>query len=118
MRTYGREFDSSGQPIGWRVVETSLDGADDFVWLTTLIQCLKLWRGESPFYSQYGIPAKPSVLQQVFPDYFVSLTQQQFAPHFASLIVARESFPTPTYRINVTTNYGVSLPTLTMGIPG
>lgn len=91
------------------MVETDSAGFNDAVMLTTLIQCLKLNLGESPFYADYGIPAKQSVVQQLFPDYDVSKTQQQFASQFASLLISKEENPTPTYRVNITTNLGSQL---------
>lgn len=103
MRTYGRV---AGR---WVVVETNAEGFDDYVWVTTLCQTLLLNLGESPFYGNYGIPAKPSVVQQVFPDYYVAVTQQQFASHFASLLVSKQQFPEPTYKVDVTTNQGVKM---------
>lgn len=111
MRTYGRIYDQDGN-YTWTVVETSEDGHNDLVWLTTLAQCLKLSPDESPFYAQYGIPAQRSIIQQILPDYYVSQTQAQFSEHFGSLLISRE--PTvlggnPTYDINVTTNQGVKL---------
>lgn len=115
MRTYGRIVPNPLFPDAkiWVVVETDANGFNDWVWLTTLIQCLKLNLGESPFFGNYGIPAKPSVVQQVYPDYYVAVTQQQFAPHFASLIISKvnrtddKGRPEPTYNINVVTNFGV-----------
>lgn len=114
MRTYGRVPVDPNVPGGsqkWVVVTTDANGYDDAVWLTTLAQALKLNLGESPFYADYGIPAKPSVVQQVFPDFYVARTQQRFAPRFASLIVSakRTADGTPTYLINVTTNQGVKV---------
>lgn len=100
MRTYGRV---DGQ---WQVVQTDENGNDDLVWITTMIQCLKLNLGESPFFSQYGIPAKQSVIQQVWPDYNVAVTQRQFSGYFASLIIAKQPGRIPTYRINATTKQG------------
>ena len=79
------------------------------VYVTALAQTLKLNLGESPFYANWGIPAKESVVQQIFPDYFVLLTQQQYAPHFAYLSVSKVPSPTPTYRIKAITNKGVQL---------
>lgn len=90
-------------------VTTDADGFNDYVWITTLIQCLKLSPGESPFYSNHGIPAQRSVIQQVFPDYYVAQTQQQFAPYFAALIVSKLPNAEPTYRIDITTQQGVQL---------
>lgn len=119
MRTYGRIYvrDSQGaaidpQPAGypkWVEVDTDAAGFNDMVWLTTLIQTLKMFLGESPFYANYGIPANTAVIQQIAPDYYMARTQQQFAQYFASLILAREPGAKPTYRISVTTHQGVKL---------
>jgi len=103
MRTYGRLNGT------WQVVETTEDGYNDMVYATTLLQCLKLFLGESPFYAQYGIPAQTSVVQQVFPDFDTVKTQLQFAPFFANLIITRVPAATPTYRVNLTTNQGFRL---------
>jgi hypothetical protein len=113
MRTYGRV----GGTGAWTVVETDADGFNDYVYVATLGQCLKLNLNESPFYSSYGIPAKPAVIQQVFPDFYVQMTQQSFAPYFASLIIAKQQSATPTYRVDITTQQGVKVPTLSVGIP-
>ena len=86
--------------------------ANDLVWLVTLCQVLLLNLGESPFYAQYGLPAQQSVIQQVWPDYYVARTQQLFAQYFASLIVSRvPGAKAPTYKINVTTNTGTKINT-------
>lgn len=106
MRTYGRINQVDGKGGIWVEVDTDANGFDDAVWLTTMIQCLKLNLGESPFYANYGLPAHPAVVQQVFPDYYVALTQKQFAPHFASLIIAKQPGRTPTYQVNITTQQG------------
>jgi hypothetical protein len=90
-------------------VTTDSNGFNDEVYLVTLVQCLKLNLGESPFYAQYGIPAHPSVVQQVFPDYYIANTQKQFAQYFASLTISKQSSPTPTYIVNVITNQGAKL---------
>lgn len=115
MRTYGRITNPDGS-LSWVQVSTDAAGYDDYVWVTTLIQCLKLNLGESPFYAIYGLPAKPSVVQQVVPDYYIFQTQKQFAPYFASLLMAKVNVqatkgkaPVPTYRVNVTTNQGVKM---------
>ena len=107
MRTYGRVYTNGASK--WVEVSTDASGANDYVWVTTLIQCLKLNLGESPFYANFGIPAKPSVVQQVFPDFYVSRTQQQFASYFANIVVAKVPSTTPTYNINITTNNGVKI---------
>ena len=110
MRTYGRiPVVPGGPPVKWVMVETDANGMNDGVWLTTLIQVLKLNLNESPFYANYGIPAKQSVMQQIAPDFYVYLTQYQFSPYFANLIVSRQPGSTPTYTVNVTTNQGYKL---------
>lgn len=108
MRTYGRVFNEDGT-YTWQVVSTNPNNGDNSaVWVTTLIQTLKLSRNESPFFANYGIPAQLSVIQRIFPDIYVFQTQQQYAPFFSSLIVSRLSnqFP-PVYLINLTTLTGV-----------
>lgn len=106
MRTY---WNISGS---WVEVDTDANGFDDAVWLATLTQVLKLSPGESPFFADYGIPAQQSVITQVFPDYYVTQTQAQFAPRFASLIVTKLPGREPAYRINVIANQGAIIPRL------
>lgn len=108
MRTWGRITNPNGSKT-WVEVTTDANGYNDAVFLTTLCQVLLLNLGESPFYANYGIPAKPSVVQQVQPDYYISVTQQQFAPYFASLIVAKTNSNPPTYKINLTTQQGAKV---------
>lgn len=108
MRTWGRVTDANGNKK-WMVVETDANGDSSYVWLTTLIQTLKLGLGESPFYAQYGIPAQQSIVQQVYPDYYVNMTQQQFAGYFASLAISKvDGAENPTYSIDVVFRNGVS----------
>lgn len=108
MRTYGRIRREDGS-LYWVKVQTDANGLDDYVWLTTLAQCLKLILGESPFFANYGIPSQQAVLQQIFPDFDVSKTQAQFSAKFAVLIVAKVPDRQPIYRINIITNAGVKL---------
>jgi hypothetical protein len=110
MRTYGRRYSPDGS-YKWTVVETDpATGSNDAVWLTTLLQCLQLNLGESPFYADYGISAMQSVIQQLWPDYDVARTQQQFAGYFAALIITRvPGASKPTYKVNVTTHQGVKI---------
>lgn len=114
MRTYARYVDDAGARK-WQEVDTAADGANDMVFLVTLIQVLLLNLGESPFYAQYGIPAKPSVDQQIWPDFYTARTQQQFSPYFASLIITKQTGVTdPTYRVSIVTNQGVPID---VGVP-
>jgi hypothetical protein len=108
MRTYGRIPDGAGG-LKWVEVQTDPVEGDSLVWLTTLIQCLKLSTGESPFYANNGIPAQRSVIQQVFPDFYVTQTQMFFSKYFASLTVAKIADTTPTYQINLITWQGTKI---------
>ena len=108
MRIYGRITNPDGTKT-WVKVSTDANGQNDMVYLTNLAQVLLLNLGESPFYANYGIPAHPSVVSQVFPDFYVAYTQQKFAQYFASLLVSKQPLPDPTYTINVTTHSGVKL---------
>lgn len=114
MRTYGRIKQVDGKGGTWVEVDTDSAGFNDNVYVTTLIQCLKLNLGESPFDANYGIPSHPAVIQQVFPDYYVAQTQRQFAPFFASLIISKQPGRTPTYLVSITTQQGAKLPTITV----
>lgn len=117
MRTWGRVpanpssdpstvIVSSEFPGGytWAEVTTDANGYNDAVWLTTLAQVLQLGLNESPFFGNWGIPAQQTVMTQVLPDYYVTLTQQRFAVYFLALIVSRISANPPTYTINTTSN--------------
>ena len=91
IRTYGRDPDGN-----WvEITETS------YVWLATLTQSLRLFQNESPFYANYGLPAQTSIRTQTAPDYAIAITQSQFAPYFASLIVMKTpNTYAPQYTIN------------------
>ena len=108
MRTWGRITNELGVKT-WVKVETAPDGNNDLVWVTTLAQTLKLNLNESPFFGNLGIPAHQSVMQQVYPDYYVAYTQQWFSPYFAALTVAKVPTNFPEYTINVTTHLGTKL---------
>lgn len=100
------DFSSVG--LQWVMVQTDpTTGLDDMVYVTALCQALALNLNESPFYADWGIPAIQSVMQQVFPDFYVMLTQIRFAPFFANLQITKQTSPTPTYNVTVTTHAGV-----------
>jgi hypothetical protein len=124
MRTYGRTQDVLTGKKKWWVVTTDQNGFNDAVYLTDLAQVVKLNLGESPFFADWGIPAHPSVVTQIYPDFYVIRIQQRFAPRFASCIItplpvaqgSADSFateqdgaPAPRYYINVLTNYGAHI---------
>lgn len=108
LRTYGRLTNPDGSKF-WVVVTTDPNGFNDMVYLTTLAQEYKLNLGESPFFSDRGIPARASVMQQIAPDYNMYLTQQRYAAYFASLITIKTSDNPPTYDVNVITKQGATL---------
>ena len=99
LRVYGRA-EVLGSLV-WSTVTTDANGNNEYVYLTWMIQVLKLILGESPFYANYGIPAVQSVVTQLFPDFYVAMTQQQFQKYFASLIISKVPSTTPTYNVNV-----------------
>ena len=110
MRTWGRINQVNGLGGTWVEVTTDAQGFNDQIFLTTLIQTLKLNLGEDPFYGQLGIPAVPSVLSQVQPVYYVNRIQQYFSPFFAALLVSKvaqsPNDPNPTYAVNITGQSG------------
>lgn len=116
MRVYGRiqnpyplngEESSSQLPNGykWVVVETDENGYDDYCYITALIQCFRLNLAESPFWAQFGIPAKTAVMMQLQPDYYVAFIQSYFAKYFASLIISKRAQTlgdtTPRYDVSI-----------------
>jgi hypothetical protein len=105
MRVYGRNSTTGV----WEVVTTDQNGFNDYVYITAMIQCIKLNINESPFWADWGIPAQQSVVQQVFPDFYVALIQQRYAPFFASLQITKLQSVTPTYNVSVVTNQGVQI---------
>lgn len=109
MRTYGRTYDSLGNPT-WVEITTDAAGFNDNVYLTALAQALQLNLGESPFYANYGIPAYQTIVTQVFPDFYAAQTQQQFSPFFASLAIQRVPNTTPpAYNVKAVTHSGAIL---------
>jgi len=121
MRTYGRTQDVLTGKKKWWIVTTDRAGYNDSVYLTDLAQVIKLNLGESPFFADWGIPAHPSVVTQIFPDFYMSRIQERFSSRFASCILnsmpieqgspdsfaeGLEGAPAPRYYINVLTNYG------------
>ena len=108
MRTYGRITNQDGSKT-WQVVTTDQNGYNDQVYLVTLGQALLLFLEESPFFADVGIPARESVLQQVFPDFYVARTQQQFSQYFSALLVSKLPTSDPEYNISVTFKNGAVL---------
>ena len=102
----------------WTEIQTDASGNTDVVYVVTLIQTCLLVLGESPFYASYGIPGSQSVMQQVFPDYYIAQIQQQYAPYFVSLTIAKQPSTTPTYGITAITHAGVVLTGLVSGAAG
>lgn len=101
MRTYGRDADGK-----WVLVVPDENGFNDSIYLTTLIQNLKLAPQESPFFANNGIPSQSSVIQQVLPTYYVDKLQRKFSQYFSSLQIALVSDDPPVYNISAITNAG------------
>ena len=109
MRTYGRNYNEDGT-YTWVEVTTDANEYNDNVYLTALAQALQLNLNESPTYANTGIPQQQTIITQVFPDYYVALMQNQFAPYFASLQIARvPNTNPPTYNINAVSHSGAIL---------
>ena len=102
MRVYGRTTDELGNKT-WHVIQTDSAGNNEYVYATALVQVLKLNLGESPFYANYGIPAKQSVIQQIAPDYYIAFIQMQYSKYFANLQITKVAAtfpPKPTYNVS------------------
>jgi hypothetical protein len=118
MRVYGRIVPDILYPNKKRWVEVTTDenGFNDMVYLTNMIQVIKLNLHESPFWSDWGIPAHTSVMTQIAPDFYMNLIQQRFAQYFMLLMltnlpnrVDEDGRPAPAYQYNVITQYGAVL---------
>lgn len=111
MRAYGRVTDKYGNKT-WVTVQTDSGGDSSYVYVTALAQCLQLNLNESPFWSNFGIPAKAAVIQQMQPDFFVSYITTYFSQFFASLIVAKRAQalgqPTPIYDMSAILKNGAT----------
>ncbi|MGK0739972.1 hypothetical protein ACSFCX_06510 [Yokenella regensburgei] len=101
MRTYGRGKDGK-----WVTITTDENGFNDSVYLTTLVQNLKLAPQESPFFANHGIPANGSVIQQILPTFYVNRLQQHFSQYFSSLQIALTEADPPVYSISAITHSG------------
>jgi hypothetical protein len=109
MRVWGRTYNEDGT-YQWVAITTDANGFSDNCYLTAISQVIKLNLGESPFYANSGIPQQQTILTQVFPDWYVSQIQQQYAQYFASLAIVRApgSFP-PQYNIAAVCHSGALL---------
>lgn len=115
MRTYGKVTDPTAPSVSWWVeITPDARGFLDNIYLTALCQVLKLNYGESPFYGDWGLPARESIVTQIQPDFYVYLTQERFAPYFMFLGITKrpEAFPPqPTYDITVRFQNGARVST-------
>jgi hypothetical protein len=118
MRVFGRTTDEFGNRK-WVVVTTDANGFNDYVYLTALAQEIQLNLNESPFYGNRGIPAEPSVVSQVAPDYYSSRLQLLYSPFFMNIMVYRvpglhplgldpKNTGAPVYKVQVVTHQGVT----------
>lgn len=114
MRTWGRVEDASGRKR-WVLVETDPAGFSDYVYITALVQCLKLNLAESPFWADFGIPAHQAIVQQAAPDHNVQFIASYFSRFFASLIISRAPIEAPasTFRAAPATGTAASTTSVT-----
>ena len=121
-RTYGRiplpfppsgvEYSQAAFYPNYRWVEVTPDanGNTDYIYITALLQCFRLNLGESPFWSNFGIPAKISIQTQTPPSYYISFIQTYFSQFFASLIIAKQptspNATTPIYNVYIVRKNG------------
>lgn len=84
-----------------------------YIWLATLAQTLRLNTNESPFYSDYGIPAHTSVMTQIAPNVAILNIQQKFSQYFQSLsIYLQANAVQPTYNITAVFLNGTTIQTV------
>jgi hypothetical protein len=110
----GEQFLKGTRKTVWVEVQTDVNGDNSWVYLVTMLQELQLELNESPFFANRGLPARESILQQVAPDLYMSLIQQNYSQYFASLVISRQPDPAsgdPTYQVNVIFNSGVIINT-------
>lgn len=94
MITYAR--DDNGV---WRQITDDEEAA-----IETLVNCLKLGLGESPFYANYGIPFFDAIETQVEPSVYVNRLREKFLGWFASIEI--KIIDTASYEIDVMTIKG------------
>lgn len=109
MRVWGRTYNEDGS-YQWVAVTTDANGDNSNCYLTALCQAIKLNLNESPFYASTGIPQQQTIMTQIFPDWYVSQIQRQYAQYFATLTIIRVpgSSP-PQYNVTAVTNSGAIL---------
>lgn len=98
-RNFMRVWTRQHQPDGTRRW-IAVDGNQaQIAWLQN---ALLLQLGESPFWADWGIPVTRTLVSQIWPDYYVNMTQQRFVDSFSSLQITRDpadNDDNPTYRI-------------------
>jgi len=117
QRTYGRTpVDEFGNQQWVVITPDPQTGLTDLIYFATVAQTCRLSLGESPFYANYGIPAKQSVETQIPPDVYVARVQTQYSQFFASLVVSKAPppnpplrRPVPTYNIRAVAHSGLVL---------
>ncbi len=93
----------------WTAFETDSSGSDDLPNLIWLQNALLLNTNESPFYADWGIPVRRTLITGIFPGYYVALTQNRFSKYFASCVITQATSTVVTnisYSVNVTTKSG------------
>ena len=93
MRVWGRETQSDGTRK-WVAYGDNYDGGTDLAYFIWLQQALLLHVGESPFNTSWGGWSLSGLARAVYPDIYMTQTQQRMAPYFSSLSIKRVSSAT------------------------
>lgn len=83
MRVWTRVMGSDGKRT-WQPVDND---QGNIAWLQN---ALLLQLGESPFWTDWGLPVSKTLVSQIWPDYYLNMTQQRFRDVFPTLQVTRQ----------------------------
>lgn len=95
MRVWTRQHQPDGTQQ-WKSVDNK---QASIAWLQN---ALLLQLGESHFWADWGLPVTQNIVTQIWPDYYVNLTQNRFSDYFASLRITHDSTSTednPVYQV-------------------
>lgn len=84
MRIYHKIKDENTNRTKWIIITDP-----DEIYVFWLIEVLRLILGESPFSADWGIPATETIATNIYPDYYVSIVKEKFAPYFQYLSIER-----------------------------
>ena len=76
------------------------------IWVTIVKHELQLRVGESPFFSDAGIPAEDSIIAQQEPDFHVNNVKRRYEAKFRRFDIVKRSIVPLIYDIALTTRNG------------